>query len=94
MKDKRTIAQKKEQFLTELARSFAIKTLAARRAKIGRTMLYEYLASDKEFALKVQEIEEAAKDYVEGKLHELVSIGDRASIMFFLKAKAKDRGYR
>jgi hypothetical protein len=56
-------------------------------------MLYEYINTDTEFALKVQEIEEAAVDYAETKLHEYVIAGDRASIMFFLKAKAKDRGY-
>lgn len=93
MKDKRTVEEKKVAFLVELGRSFAIKTLAARRAKIGRTMLYEYLNNDNEFALKVQETEEGAKDYVEGKLYELVALGDRAAIMFWLKAKGKDRGF-
>lgn len=93
MKDKRTVAEKKAQFLEELSKCMAIKTTAARRCKIGRTMLYEYLQSDLDFALKVQEIEDAAVDYAESKLHELVAVGDRASIMFFLKAKGRERGY-
>jgi len=93
MKDNRTVEQKKAQFIEELSRSLAIKTLAARKAKIGRTMLYEYISTDKEFALKIQEIEEAALDYAESKLQELVAMGDRASVMFFLKAKGKARGY-
>lgn len=93
MKDKRTIVEKKSQFLQEFAKCMAIKTQAARRCKIGRTMLYEYLNDDLDFALKVQEIEEAAVDYAESKLSEMVMMGDRAAIMFFLKAKGKDRGY-
>ena len=93
MKDNRSVTEKKEQFLEAFRSTLAIKTLAARRVKIGRTMLYEYINTDTEFALKVQEIEEAAVDYAETKLHEYVIAGDRASIMFFLKAKAKDRGY-
>jgi hypothetical protein len=93
MKDSRTPEEKKAEFLNELSKCFAIKTLAARRAKIGRTMLYEYINSDPEFALKVHQIEEAAIDYVEAQLKDLITLGDRASIMFFLKAKAKDRGY-
>lgn len=56
-------------------------------------MFYEYLKNDLDFALKVQEIEEAAKDYVESQLDTFVKLGDRAAIMFWLKAKAKDRGY-
>ncbi|HTK19193.1 MAG TPA: hypothetical protein VL442_06765 [Mucilaginibacter sp.] len=93
MMDKRTVEEKKAKFLEELTKCMAIKTQAARRCKIGRTMLYEYLKNDLDFALKVQEIEEAAVDYAEGKLSEMVAMGDRAAIMFFLKAKAKDRGY-
>ena len=51
------------------------------------------LGSDVDFALKVQEIEDASVDYAESKLHEFVEMGDRASVMFFLKAKGKERGY-
>jgi hypothetical protein len=93
MKGHRTVAKKKEQFIEEMSKSLGIKTLAARRTKIGRTMLYEYINTDKEFALKIQEIEEAAVDFAESKLHELMMLGDRASVMFFLKAKGKGRGY-
>jgi hypothetical protein len=93
MKDHRTIAEKKSRFLEELKKSMAIKTLAARKSNIGRTMLYEYINNDLDFALKVKAIEDAAVDYAEGKLMELMQLGDRASVMFFLKAKGKDRGY-
>lgn len=93
MTDNRTIQQKKEDFLTVFKQSMAIKTLACRKIKIGRTMLYEYLNSDPEFALKVEEIEEAAKDFAEYQLNNLVALGDRAAVCFYLKAKAKDRGY-
>ena len=93
MKDNRTVAEKKEEFLQAFKGCLAIKTLAARKAKIGRTMLYDYINTDPEFAVKVQEVEEAAIDFVESLLKEKIFERDRASIMFFLKAKAKSRGY-
>jgi hypothetical protein len=93
MKDNRTVNEKKAQFLEALSQCMGIKTWAARQTKIGRTMLYEYIRTDTDFALKILEIEEARVDFVESRLAELIAMGDRASIMFFLKAKAKDRGY-
>lgn len=95
MKSKMTIEVKKAKFLEELKGTLGIKTLACRKVGIGRTMLYQYMNDDLDFAQQVEEIEESCKDYVEGRfIKEFVLTGDRASMMFFLKAKAKDRGYR
>ena len=93
MKDNRTVAEKKEQFLAELAKCMAIISMACKRCDIGRTMLYEYIKNDIVFAEKVYELEEAAVDFAESKLAEKVVEGDRASVMFFLKAKGRKRGY-
>jgi hypothetical protein len=88
------IADKKAAFLNEFSKCNAIKTIAARRVKISRTMLYEYINSDPIFAFRVREIEEAWVDYVESKLQDLVNIGHPSAIIFYLKSKGRDRGYR
>lgn len=94
MKDTRTINDKKEELIKFLAGNYAIKTVACRKAKIGRTQFYEWLKTDDEFAIKVKEIEESYLDYAESKLLELIELNDRAAIMFYLKAKGKTRGYK
>lgn len=94
MKENRTIRVKKEDLITHLAQCYGIKTVACRKAKVGRTQFYEWLKSDEKFAFRVREIEESFLDYAESKLVELIELSDRAAIMFYLKAKGKSRGYK
>lgn len=93
MKDKRNIEEKKAEIISNLTRYNGIVTVACRRSKIGRTMYYEYLKDDNQFAFKVNEIQESFIDYAESLLKDLVMAGDRAAIMFYLKAKGTNRGY-
>jgi len=93
MKTPLTIEEKKKRFLEELPSCRGIQTLACRRVGFGRTMLKEHKDKDPDFAQKVEEIREGFKDWAESKLLELIEMGDRAAIMFYLKATAKDRGY-
>lgn len=93
MKANKTLEEKKAEILTNLPDCYGIITVACRKAKVGRTMFYEYMKTDVEFAFKVNEILESYTDFVESKLIELTRVGDRAAIIFYLKAKAKDRGY-
>ena len=46
-----------------------------------------------EFAKAVEDIKEAQIDYVEGQLIKNISSGKETSIIFYLKSKARDRGY-
>lgn len=89
----RTIEEKKRDVLEELQKSLGIVTLACRKTKIGRTQFYAYKKEDDTFKSKVDEITETFVDMVESKLLEKVMMGDRASVMFYLKAKGKNRGY-
>jgi hypothetical protein len=89
----RTIEEKKRDVLEELQKSMGIVTLACRKTRIGRTQFYLYKKEDETFSLKVDEITETFVDMVESKLLEKVMMGDRASVMFYLKAKGKNRGY-
>lgn len=93
MKDSRSIAQKKTELLHHLAKYYGIVTIACRKSKLGRTSFYDYVNHDLEFAFKVNEIQESYVDYVESRLFDLIQAGDRTAIFFFLKAKAKKKGY-
>ena len=88
----KTITQKKEEVLRHLQQCYGIITIACKRAGVGRTMFYEYL-KDPVFKEKVAKITESYVSYAETRLMDLVRTGDRAAIIFYLKAKAKDRGY-
>lgn len=94
MKNRRTLQEKKAEVINYLTTCYGIKTIACRKAKVGRTQFYEWKKEDPEFALKVSEIEESFLDFVETLLMELIKLNDRAAIMFFLKAKGRSRGYR
>lgn len=94
MKKVLTVEEKKARFLEELPKCRGIQTIACRRVGFGRTMLKDYKDKDPDFAQKVEEIREGFKDWAEAKLLEFIEMGDRAALMFYLKATAKDRGYR
>lgn len=94
MKNRKAIQDKKKEMIQHLMDNYAIKTVACRKAGIGRTQFYEWIKVDDEFAVKVKEIEESFLDYMESKLFALMELNDRAAIMFYLKAKGKDRGYK
>ncbi|HVW99916.1 MAG TPA: hypothetical protein VHA52_05720 [Candidatus Babeliaceae bacterium] len=94
MKSQKSIAEKKQELITNLMKCGGIVTIACLRSNVGRTMFYEYINTDPEFAANVEQVQDAFLDYAESRLFDLMLTGDRAAIMFFLKAKGKNRGYR
>tara|TARA_R100001443_G_scaffold1056_1_gene4151 strand:+ start:21880 stop:22227 length:348 start_codon:yes stop_codon:yes gene_type:complete len=85
---------KKEKLLKALEETQGLIAHACKKAgNISRSTYYRYLKEDPEFAKKVQEIQEAQIDYVEGQLIKNIANGRETSIIFYLKSKAKERGY-
>ena len=85
---------KKEKLLKALEETQGLIAHACKKAgNISRSTYYRYLKDDPEFAKKVQEIQEAQIDYVEGQLIKNIANGRETSIIFYLKSKAKERGY-
>ena len=85
---------KKEKLLKALEETQGLIYHACKKAgNISRSTYYRYMREDKEFAKAVEEIKEAQGDYVEGQLIKNISKGKETSIIFYLKSKAKDRGY-
>ena len=85
---------KKEKLLKALEETQGLIYHACKKARnISRSTYYRYMREDKEFAKAVEDIKEAQIDYVEGQLIKNISSGKETIIIFYLKSKAKDRGY-
>lgn len=101
----------KKRVLEELVKSRGIISTACQNAGIARSQFYVWVDQDKEFKAAVDDINEAAIDYVESKLLEKVTgvqvktgevdgedvvytqAPSDTAIIFYLKCKAKKRGY-
>ena len=84
---------KKKAVIDALEKSLGVVTTACRSAGIGRTQYYNWLKDDPEFAEEVRSIENISLDFAESQLHKRMKEGSDAAIIFFLKCKAKSRGY-
>lgn len=60
---------------------------------ISRAQFYRWKSKNKKFAEALDDAYEAIIDNVESKLLSKINDGDTTSIIFFLKTKAKHRGY-
>ena len=85
---------KKETFLKCLHNNLGHISNACISANIARKTYYRWLEKDSKFKEQVDEVSEALVDHVESKLLEKINNLDTASIIFFLKCKGKERGYR
>ena len=84
---------KKQAVLQALEKTLGIVTRACKIAEVGRTTYYEWLQKDKEFAQKVEDINNIQLDFAETKLFENINANKETSIIFYLKTKGKQRGY-
>ena len=93
MKTGITKKKKKELLLIMLEKSLGVVTSACKNAMISRDTYYTYYHEDAEFAQRCDDIQNIAIDFVESKLFAQIMNGDVASTIFYLKTKAKNRGY-
>ncbi|MEB3214474.1 MAG: helix-turn-helix domain-containing protein [Leptolyngbyaceae bacterium] len=84
---------KKGKLLLALAETDGNVSEACRLAGINRKTFYTWIKTDLEFATQVQEVPEVVKDKMEHKLITLALAGNVTALIFWLKSKAKDRGY-
>lgn len=85
--------RKKELMIEALFRTLGNVSLSCEEAGIGRVTHYEWLKKDEIYEQAVAEVPERAKDFVENELFRQIKNGNTAATLFFLKTKAKDRGY-
>jgi len=85
--------QHKKAILEALEKSLGVVTTACKKVGVGRTTYYGWLNDDKDFADKVNDIQNIALDFVESKLFENIKEGKTSEMIFYLKTKGKKRGY-
>ena len=79
-----------------MEKSLAVVTQACRMTGVGRRTYYDWLKKDDEFAEKIEDLKEIAIGFVESNLLQAVqskSPGAVTAQIFFLKCRAKHRGY-
>lgn len=85
--------QHKKAILEALEKHLGIVTTACRTVGIGRTTFYGWLNEDKEFAEKVEDVQNIALDFAESQLHKQIGDGNTSATIFYLKTKGKGRGF-
>jgi len=85
--------KRKLLMLEALEKSLGVVTAACREVDISRNTYYVWLREDPEFKRKVEEINDIQIDFVEHQLFKKIREGSEKAIMFYMKYKAKDRGY-
>ncbi|HQT97779.1 MAG TPA: hypothetical protein PK416_07870 [Thermodesulfobacteriota bacterium] len=86
-------AKEKAQFLEALKLKFGNVSEACKAVGLSRASAYSWRSEDETFAEEWNEVIESLKDFAESKLLLNISKGKEASIFFYLKCRAKDRGY-
>jgi predicted RNA-binding Zn ribbon-like protein len=84
----------KKKMLEALEFNLGIVSHSCRTVNISRQTHYQWLKTDASYKEEVDCITESAIDYVESKLYERIKANDTASIIFYLKTRAKSRGYQ
>jgi hypothetical protein len=79
--------------LLALEKHLGIVTTAAKEVKIDRTTHYGWVKSDKDYRKAVKDIDNIVLDFAESTLHKGMMKGNPLLIMFYLKCKARKRGY-
>jgi ACT domain-containing protein len=85
--------KRKKALLDALERTLGIVTPACKAVGISRQLYYEYINTDPEFKKAVEEINEIALDFTETQLFAKIKEGSERSILFYMKYKARKRGY-
>lgn len=76
-----------------LEKSLGIVTTAAKIAGIDRGSHYRWMDEDNDYKKNVASIAEMTIDFVESQLHKQIKDGQTTPTIFFLKTRAKHRGY-
>jgi hypothetical protein len=90
---KHDIKKNKKNLLAALERSLGIVTPACKEVGISRNTFYVYYNEDEEFKKAVDDINDITLDFAENQLLKKIKEGSERSILFYMKYKARRRGY-
>ena len=84
----------KKKMLEALEFNLGIVSHSCTACNISRQTHYQWLKNDEDYKEEVEAITESAIDFVESKLYDRIKHNCTASIIFYLKTRAKSRGYQ
>jgi hypothetical protein len=87
------LTKNQEKFLKELRNCLGVISKAAHNSGLHRNSHVKWNRESEEYRAEFESILEDCIDYVEDKLFDRINEGDTTSILFYLKCKAKKRGY-
>ena len=90
---KRPMEKTHHEYLKVLKECKGIVSMACAKFDIGRTTHYLWVDEVEGFKEGVEDANEYAIDHVESKLYNLIDANDTTATIFYLKTKAKKRGY-
>jgi len=85
--------KKKQAMILALEKTLGVVTPACKNVDISRETHYRWLKEDADYKAAVESTEDIAIDFAETNLHQQIKKGVPASTIFYLKTKAKKRGY-
>ena len=83
----------KKLLLEALERSLGIVTPACKDVGLSRETFYRYYREDDDFKKAVDDINDITLDFAENQLLKKIKEGSERSILFYMKYKARRRGY-
>jgi hypothetical protein len=93
MTRKQTTIIKKKAVIDALKKTLGIVTPACEMAGISRETFYKWKKEDPIFRAAVEDMDDVTLDFVESQLMKNIREGSEKAIMFFMRYKAKKRGY-
>jgi hypothetical protein len=92
-KQRERAALSKKKFLSLYAHHKGNVTKLCAACHIVRSTYYEWIKNDAVFKAACDNAFESIVDHVEDKLQQLIDAAEPSAIYFFLKCRAKSRGY-
>jgi hypothetical protein len=83
----------KKLFPEMLRKTLGNVTLACKELGVSREWFYRHLRNDSDFKAAFDEVNENVVDFVESKLLQQIKENNTTATIFFLKTRAKHRGY-
>lgn len=83
----------KKAMIEALTKSLGVVTQACNKVGIARSTHYKWYDEDPDYKKAVDDTAEIAIDFVESKLFKNIDGGNPTAQIFYLKTKAKNRGY-
>ena len=84
---------RKKAMISAMEKTLGVVTTAARSIGLNRSTHYEWMNTDPEYKDQIDDLENVTLDFAESQLHTQIKDGNTAATIFFLKTKAKKRGY-